>query len=272
MTSEAIPVRSIAPALLENDPDLTDDGLPPCSLCHGLRKVKADVPPEHPLFARFIPCPRCRGAVRRQELQRRFEEQRERIERYSQLVGRARRQTFSAFELRKDEEHTESVREAYRASRAFAKRPEGWLFMYGSRGTGKSHLAAAIANQLLKPSEAGEASLVLFMTVPGLLNLLRSGFERGDHQDLLALTKEVDVLILDDLGVERVNEWVRETLYEVTHARWQMESPLVVVSNLRPEALEPRLRDRLMDDDLATVIKVAAPTYRQRRRNPGLVL
>jgi DNA replication protein DnaC len=102
--------------------------------------------------------------------------------------------------------------------------------------------------------------------------MLRSGFERGDHDELLALTKEVDVLILDDLGVERVNDWVRETLYEVTHARWQTESPLVVVSNLRPDALEARLRDRLMDDDLTQVVRVAAPTYRQRKRNPGLVL
>jgi DNA replication protein DnaC len=210
--------------------------------------------------------------VRRQQLQRRFQEQQERIERYSQLVGRARRQTFSNFELREDEENTQAVRQAYRAARAFAQHPEGWLFMYGSRGTGKSHLAAAIANHLLAASDPSRQSLVLFLTVPGLLNMLRSGFERGDHDELLALTKEVDVLILDDLGVERVNDWVRETLYEVTHARWQTESPLVVVSNLRPDALEARLRDRLMDDDLTQVVRVAAPTYRQRKRNPGLVL
>ncbi|MGD2104435.1 MAG: ATP-binding protein [Anaerolineae bacterium] len=270
--SDGVPIRTIAPGLLDEDSGLPDDGLPPCDLCHGLRRVKADVGPAHPLFAQFIPCPRCRGAVKRQQLERRFRERRRRIERYSQLVGRARRQTFSNFELRRDEEHTELVREAFRAARAFAGEPEGWLFLYGSRGTGKSHLAAAIANHLLAPSGAEQKSLVLFMTVPGLLNLLRSGFERGDHENLLALTKEVDVLILDDLGVERVNDWVRETLYEVTHARWQTESPLVVVSNLRPEGLEPRLRDRLMDDDLTTVVKVAAPTYRQRKRNPGLVL
>jgi DNA replication protein DnaC len=155
--------------------------------------------------------------VRRQRLQQRFQEQQERIERYSQLVGRARRQTFSNFELREDEEHTEAVRHAYRAACAFAQQPEGWLFLYGSRGTGKSHLAAAIANHPRVPTEPGRRTLVLFLTVPGLLNMLRSGFERGDHDELLALTKEVDVLILDDLGVERVNDWVRETLYEVSN-------------------------------------------------------
>jgi hypothetical protein len=36
--------------------------------------------------------------------------------------------------------------------------------------------------------------------------------------------------------------------------------------------LEERIQDRLLDDDLSTVVKVVAPTYRQRRRNPGRIL
>jgi DNA replication protein DnaC len=250
------------------------DGLEPCDFCHNLRRVQVDAFPGDPLFGQWIPCPECKDVVAHAKMQKWVNEQREHIERYSQLTGRALKQKFHNFDLRKNEDDTESIRKGYQAARIFAQNPEGWLVLYGACGTGKSHLAAAIANYLSNQKANGkQPPMVLFMTVPSLMNLLRSGFKRGDYDELLNLTKKgVDVLILDDLGVENATNWVEETLYEIINARYQAERALVVVSNLSPNKLEPRVYDRLSDDDLSTVIRMVAPTYRQRKRNPGEVI
>jgi DNA replication protein DnaC len=253
--------------------DTPKDGLESCEFCHNLRKVQVDAFPGDPLFGKWIPCPKCKDIVARAKMQQWISAQRERIGHYSQLTGRALGQTFDNFDLREDEHNTESIRRGYRIVHAFAQDPVGWLVLYGSCGTGKSHLAAAIANHLTNQKANGKKPpMVLFMTVPSALNLLRSGFDRGDHDELLLLTKEVDVLILDDLGVEKPTGWVRETLYEIINARYQAELPLVIVSNLPPKDLAPRLYDRLSDNDLSTVVQMNAPTYRQRERSPGEVI
>jgi len=282
-----MPVRTVPPPVGGNgrSPKVGPDELPHCDYCNDLRLVKLDVQPGHPVFGTWIACPKCREMVQRARLRQLLRKKRERIGRYSQLVGRACRQTFANFDRREREDDTDAVRHAYRAAQAFAEEPSGWLLLHGSRGTGKSHLAAAIANHLRRngvcpqdgesprqPSEPCLPPTVLFMTVPRLLNLLRSGFKNGDYDDLLDLVLSVDVLILDDLGVEQATDWAQEMVYTIVNHRYQMMTPMVVVTNLPPEALERRIQDRLLDDDFSTVVKVVAPTYRQRESRPGRIL
>src|SRR5258708_23391639 len=63
------------------------------------------------------------------------------------------------------------VLEAYREAFAFAQRPTGWLLLVGPNGCGKTHLAAAIANQCLL-----QGALFLSVTAPDLLDHLREAF------------------------------------------------------------------------------------------------
>jgi len=60
------------------------------------------------------------------------------------------RMTFSTFELRKNEglaqEHIKSLDRAFELARQYAETPRGWLIITGTYGSGKTHLAAAIAN------------------------------------------------------------------------------------------------------------------------------
>jgi DNA replication protein DnaC len=223
------------------------------------------------MFGQRIPCPVCGPIMARRRRLRAYRRRRDRIEQYTQKVGRYARQTFAAFDQREDVPNTASIRTGFRAAWTFADSPKGWLVLYGPKGTGKSHLAAAISNHLESLPEE-ERPLVMFLTVPDLLDLLRSGYTANDYDELLNLCRNVAVLILDDLGVEQTKEWAAEKLFQIFNHRYQSELPTVVISNHRLEELEPRLYDRLSDDDLGVRVEMLAPTYRQRRSSPDRIV
>ena len=249
------------------------DGLPYCETCKGLRVVRIHAPtPGDRDFGRLVPCPDCGEEAQRQRRRELHRCHDARIQRYTMLKGRALRQTFDNFDLRNDEGFdTGPVRVALKASRAFATKPKGFLVLHGSRGTGKSHLAAAIANAL-KVSDEEPLLLVLFFIVPDLLDLLRSGYDEGDYGELIMLCKEVDVLILDDVGTEASKPWVEEKLFQIVNYRYNQMLPTVIATNCPLDELEPRLYSRLKEDRFGVVVDVTAPDYRLRRSQPGAII
>mgnify|MGYP001600591249 CR=1 FL=1 len=77
--------------------------------------------------------------------------------------------------LKSDFTHFEDVqgaKPAYQAAIAFARDPKGWLVLHGPNGSGKTHLAAAIALNL-----RAKGRPVLFMRVPDLLEFLRHAYD-----------------------------------------------------------------------------------------------
>jgi DNA replication protein DnaC len=251
--------------------NLPDDGLPPCATCKNLRWVRIQMCPDAAgKPSCLVRCPDCGQLARRQHRLLVYRNRRDRIEKYTQKVGRYARQTFASFAQRQGEGAV-AIRKAHQAALAFAKDPHGWLVMYGPKGTGKSHLAAAIANHLETLPE-DERPLVMFLTAPDLLDLLRSGYRAGDYDELLSLCREAEVLILDDLGAEQETDWAMEKIFQIINHRYQMELPTVVVTNNRLEELDPRIYDRLGDDDLCVKVRIIAPTYRQRLSAPGTVV
>jgi DNA replication protein DnaC len=251
--------------------DVQEDGLPACSFCSSLRRYRALVPRGHDDFGKLLPCPVCGALAVRKRMQNLYREKQNRIEKYSLLCGEAADQTFDIFDLRRDEgDDTIPVRIAYAKAKAFADDPHDFLVLHGSRGTGKSHLAAAIANKV-KDSTEELPPLVLFFVVPEFLELLRTGYDEGDYQELLDLSKSVDLLILDDLGAESETSWAHEKLFQVINRRYINHLPMVVATNCRLSELPARIYSRLADDR-NTVVSVTAPDYRQRERNPGEVI
>jgi DNA replication protein DnaC len=232
-----------------------------------LRKTCVPPLPGH-LTGTLQPCPACAPLVERRRRLERYRRLRPRVQAYTQQTGRYRHQTFDTFEQLQG---VASVREAYVAARHFAQEPQGWLILYGSKGTGKSHLAAAVANYQETLPEAARP-LTMFFVVPALLELLRSGYRRGDYNELLDLCLTCDLLILDDLGAEQETDWAAEKLFVILNHRYQAELPALIVTNCRLEDLDPRLYDRLCEDGFSERVAVVAPSYRQRRDHPGRVV
>ena len=111
------------------------------------------------------------------------------------------------------------------------------LYVYGEPGTGKTMLAAIIAQELLK---AGKT--VIFGDVPTLLDALKSTFDgEGRLDELMRTLAEVDALILDDLGTEQPTEWAVERLYKIINERYVTQRTTIVTSNYEPRAVAERL-------------------------------
>ena len=154
----------------------------------------------------------------------------------------------------------ESLEEGFRQARSWAERPSGWLVLLGKNGTGKTHLAAAIAGFRLQQGDA-----VAFATVPDLLDELRATFEPGSSERFDALfgrLREIELLVLDDLGAHQSSPWAQEKLYQLINYRDLAAKPTVVTSDLELTKLDPRIASRLGHIGHGSVYEIEAPDYR----------
>lgn len=146
--------------------------------------------------------------------------------------------------------HRERAASALQVARQFVKEylrrktSQGIMFT-GGVGAGKTYLAAAIANELL-----GRGAWVQFLVVPDFLDDLRAALlHNGDSREpddvaLLGSIRQVEVLILDDLGAHNYTEWTCNKLYSLLNYRLNHRLPVIITSNLGLEELEVYLGER----------------------------
>ncbi len=145
------------------------------------------------------------------------------------------------------------------------------LLLYGGFGTGKTSLAVAALRLRIKETEEPG----LFMTVPDLLDSIRATYNRrrGDADDddgptteeeVLDAVKESAFLVLDDLGAERVTDWVAERLFVIINYRHDHDLTTIFTSNLSPEQLGDHLGERITWRiiEMCEVIKLDGPNLR----------
>ena len=152
------------------------------------------------------------------------------------------------------------LRLAYDTALSFAQQPRGWLLFTGGYGVGKTHLAAAIGNTVMARSERA-----LFVLVPDLLDHLRAAYAPHSiepYDELFERLKNAPLLILDDLGAEAATPWAQEKLFMLLNHRYLHRLATVITTNQPLEALDPRLRSRLMDLDLVVRVHILAADYR----------
>lgn len=222
-----------------------------CPKCGGAGFISYDVPFGHPWFGRAIPC-ECLIAKREENDYNELQE-------LSNLFD-FRDKTFATFNP-----NAAGVGEAFRAAREFAQDPQGWLVFVGPVGCGKTHLAAAIANQCL-----ADGGRPFFVNVPELLDHLRSTYAPGSnvtYDERFEEVRTAQLLILDDLGTESSSEWAREKIYQIFNRRYNTRAPTVVTMNPREyDRLDERVKSRLNDAVLSRVMMLKeAGDYRGRK-------
>lgn len=117
------------------------------------------------------------------------------------------------------------------------------IYLYSKvKGSGKTRLAASILNALLKMYDTDESPLSIFYSpTADLIGDIKKSFgENTDVKklDLIDTAKKVDVLILDDIGVEKVGDWVEETFTRILDYRLQHQKVTIFTSNLEVDELD----------------------------------
>jgi DNA replication protein DnaC len=178
-------------------------------------------------------------------------------------LGLMANKTFGSFEDRAHEglpsDELKSMQKAWKAAHSFAEKPKGWLIFMGGYGSGKTHLAAAIANY-----RAGLGDPPLFVMVPDLLDHLRATFSPNSN---VAFDRRFDeirtapLLVLDDLGTQSMTPWVKEKLYQLFNYRYNAELPTVITTSDSLDEMDPRIRSRLLDGKLCSIYAITVPAY-----------
>ncbi len=216
------------------------DGLLHCKKCSEPLEVIIDVPV---LGKRKV---RCICTCMAKEIN--AEEERAK----SEALDRTRRICFHGSKMMKSRFETSEDCELIKTGRNYAdhfrdfKKMNKGLLLYGTVGTGKSHVAACIANELI--DNGFSAYMTNFATIA---NELQGTFEKQKYIDSL---NRYDLLILDDLGIERKTEFMQEQVFNVIDARYRSGLPFIITTNLTPEELKKttdigncRIYDRILE-------------------------
>lgn len=127
------------------------------------------------------------------------------------------------------------------------KRSQG-LLLWGDVGTGKSFAAGCIANALLD-----RGNPVLMTNLARLLNEV-TGIQPDQRNSYIDSLNRYDLLIIDDLGMERSTEFAQEQVFNLIDSRYRSKKPFIVTTNLTLEEMEnpvdlshARIYDRVLE-------------------------
>jgi DNA replication protein DnaC len=120
------------------------------------------------------------------------------------------------------------------------------LWLTGEVARGKTALAMLVSKAAL---EAGRT--VAIYSAPKLMMRIRAtyGDDRGDglsYVELFERLTEVDLLHVDDLGVEKRTDWVLEQLYAIINERYERKRSVLVTTNADQATLEAQVGERIV--------------------------
>jgi DNA replication protein DnaC len=138
------------------------------------------------------------------------------------------------------------------------------VMIHGGVGTGKTFLAVAVLFDLLKSYDYRE---VMFATMPDLLDRIRASYNAPTRDDVLERALEVQVLVLDDLGTEKVTDWVREKVYQIINRRYNEQLCTICTTNLAPSQLAKHIGERTVSRlmEMCRVVKLDGADRRVQR-------
>jgi DNA replication protein DnaC len=194
---------------------------------------------------------RCQKEKQREELEREQERamakelnrRLEKFRRYSLMNASFEASTFENWQLRDDNRILHDFARRYCEQWDIVKAENYGVLFHGCAGCGKTYAAFAIANELGRHGQTAMA-----ISVSRIFRIIQDSYSRhGDmgsesEIEILNAISDVDLLVLDDLGVENKTHWAYEKLYSLIDARYQAKKPIIITTNFEIDALHENLR------------------------------
>ena len=218
-------------------------------------------------------CPACSKEDAAREESKRLEK--ERAERQAKIEARLdqagipplfRDRSFDNYEVK-----TESQRAALGKFKSFAvnfptHRKTGTVLVgMGRVGTGKSHLACACANYLMS-----QGVTAYYTSTSRLFTKIRSTWAKSasiSEEQLLKQLEQIDLMIVDEVGVQRGTDDEQRTLHELLEARRLNRKPTILLTNLDWANLKAYIGERFTDRMIESGVSVLFDWESHRRQS-----
>lgn len=209
------------------------NGLLMCGKCHSEKECTLTRPDG---TTKTVHCA-CKCSVAQHEKEAEEKRKRDRM----QYLDSMRRTGFPDAEMREwtftKSDHTdqrnENIARKYVANFDAMRKQGTGLLLCGQVGTGKSFLAACIANELIN-----QGTPCLMTNFSRIISRVSEKF--GGDQKYLDDLNRFDLLIIDDLGAERDTEFTWEKVMNVIDARYRAGLPLIITTNFEPKDFADR--------------------------------
>lgn len=136
------------------------------------------------------------------------------------------------------------------------------LILQGSYGTGKSHIAYAIAKAI-----KNEGYSVAFMHIPMLMERIKATYNKNAAEttdELVQLLSNIDLLVLDDIGVENTEHTLNK-LFSIVDNRVGKNN--IFTTNFSDKELNQNMNWQRINSRMkhnARTVKVLGDDYRER--------
>lgn len=192
----------------------------------------------------------------------------------ARIPARYRKCDFSTFLLYDNEKLQRAVGKARKFAAAFPVVDRG-LLLIGPPGIGKTHVAVSVLQEVVLKGMRG-----VYYDTRSLLSTIRSTYNpvtRASEADVLGEVMRAELLVLDDLGAERLTDWVEETIHLIVNTRYNEKRPTVFTTNYEDlpaaddlDSLRVRVGLRLHSRlrEMCEFLEYDGPDYREFEHPP----
>lgn len=242
---DVLEAKAAASIKAEEGDYIGEDGLLYCHKCNTRKQTEVNILGMIRRPMCMCKCEAAKLAAEEEERQRRkFEERVKELRRMGFPEADMQDWTFANDDLT-NEKITKAAQRYVDNFSEFRKTGKG-LLLYGNTGTGKTYAACEIANALIDKGYP-----VLVTNFARVLNTLQDTFAK---QETIDGFNAFQLLVLDDLGIERDTAYAREQVYNIIDSRYRAGLPMIITTNLsmekikNPEDIEKRrIYDRILE-------------------------
>jgi DNA replication protein DnaC len=148
------------------------------------------------------------------------------------------------------------------------------LFITGSPGTGKTHLAvAALAYHIPRQQKIDVGRTLLqdvkydFLPSVEFFLELKASFSQDLGEAEILKKYSGGILLFDDVGSEKVSDWSRQMFYTLIDRRYRSMSQTIITSNMNLEQLSESIDDRISSRivEMCEVISLTGSDWRLKK-------